>query len=64
MMPVHIREVQYIHKEYTEHPPPPADIDFLLKARFVMQQHDVNLPDNVKDAVKFYILLWTVLEND
>ncbi len=61
---VRIRKALYIREKYTEEPPTPADVDFLRQARRVIYQYNMTLPTDVKEAIKFYIDLWTILENE
>ncbi len=61
---VRVHEAHYIRDKYTEEPPTPADVDFLRQARCVIHQYNMSMPTNVKEAIKFYINLWTILENE
>ena len=61
---VRVHEAHYIRDKYTEEPPTPADVDFLRQARCVIHQYNMSMPTNVKEAIKFYINLWTILDNE
>lgn len=54
----------YIRDTYTEDPPMPADVDFLCKARDIMLEYNLRLPTKVKEAVGFYVNIWTIMEYD
>jgi len=64
LQPVRVRDALHIKNEYTINPPLLSDINFLQAASVVLSTHNLHWPRTVKEAVEFYVNVWTIIEND
>ena len=55
-------EVNYINTWYTTVPESPADLDFLIKSKVLMEENGLNFPRTADDAISFYVDMCSFLE--
>ncbi len=53
-----------VAEQYAESPGPPASLEFLELARIIMNEHQLDFPLVIKDAVNLYAQLVFILEDE